>query len=43
MRKIFETEETEDREQVSNVSKLKNSFESMMGKSREIYRQEELR
>ena len=47
MRKIFETEETEnrekDREQVSNVSKLKNSFESMMGKSREVYRQEELR
>ena len=46
MRKIFATEETEDREkdrkQVSNVSKIKNSFESMMGKSREIYRQEEL-
>ena len=29
--------------QVSNVNKLKNSFENMMGKSREVYKQEELR
>ena len=44
MRKIFEAEQTEvrgeDVKQVSNVSKLKNSLGN---KSREIYKQEELR